>query len=112
MRAGTITVGLLSLLAGCDTIETLPVIGTPAARMPTGVSYDVTVADSRRLALVRVSGTGPTIAAIEAAARRESGCRATAAAPLYAATGDARDVALPRDALVGFGGAVPVTLEC
>jgi hypothetical protein len=61
---------------------------------PTALTYQVTVPD------------------IEKAARADTGCRATAIDRVYQAAGSDRDVIVPSAVYRGFGGRIPVTLEC
>jgi hypothetical protein len=79
---------------------------------PTALTYQVTVPESRKIAMVAPSAPLATIADIEKAARTDTGCRATAIDRVYQAAGSDRDVIVPSAVYRGFGGRIPVTLEC
>ena len=94
--------GVVALLGGC---------AGPGGPNP-ALTYRVSVAESRKVALVAPSAPLATIADLEAAARIETGCRATAIPRIYDAAGQDRDRILPAAAYTGFGGQAPVTLAC
>ena len=94
--------GVVALLAGC---------AGPGGPNPS-LSYRVSVAESRKVALVAPSAPLATIADLEAAARVETGCRARAIDRVYAAAGQDRDRIVPASIYAGFGGQLPVTLAC
>lgn len=83
----------------------------PASKVP---SYDVTLSDSGKLALVSPLTPVATIAGIEAASRGAAphGCTATAAPVIYDIVADDRTAPLPASAAKRFAGRFPVTLDC
>lgn len=96
------------LLTGCFGLASCaPPDGTGPA-----LTYRVSIPASREIALVAPSAPLATIADLEDAARRESGCRATAIPRVYDATGQDRDTVVPATLYTGFGGQLPVTLAC
>ena len=83
-------------------------VTTAAARE----DYTVSMSSAREGALVRVATPQPTISAIEAVARRQSGCRATAIENLYTVMGGDRDAVIPAAEIRRYGSSVPVILAC
>ena len=84
----------------------------PPAGPSTDLTYRISIPDSRKIALVAPSAPLATIADLEAAARAESGCRATAIPRIYDAVAQDRDTIIPASLYRGFGGQLPVTLSC
>ncbi|WP_386682832.1 hypothetical protein [Loktanella sp. R86503] len=76
------------------------------------LTYQITVAQSRKVAMIAPSTPLATIQNLESAASRETGCQATAIDRVYAAVDQDRSTAVPASLYRGFGGRLPVTLDC
>jgi hypothetical protein len=84
----------------------------PPAPQKTALTCQVSVFESRKIALVAPSAPLARIADLEDAAPADTGCRATAIKQAYDAANQDRSVIVPASLYRGFGGQLPVTLEC